>query len=224
MNKNPLIIVIGAYGSGKSEYSINLAKKMKKAGKDKVSLADLDVVNPYFRSRDAQELLEKEGIDVIAPESSYGTADLPMISPRVRGAINDLNKTVILDVGGDPTGCKTLGRFEEEIKNREYEMILVVNTKRPFTSSAQEIFEMKSMLEKISRLKISEIVCNANLMEFTDIKLIEEGIAIVQEVAKKENLIFRTYLVMNDIENKYHEQFEGVKKMNLEYFLNKPWE
>ena len=224
MNKNPLIIVIGAYGSGKSEYSINLAKQIKKETNSKVSLADLDVVNPYFRSRDAIETLKKDDIEVIAPETLFKHADLPMISPRVKGAINDASKSVILDVGGDPTGCKALGSFEDDIKKRGYEMILVVNTKRPSTMSVSEIVDMKNLLENISRLNITEIVCNTNLMEYTDVELISEGISIVREVAEKENLAFKNYLVMNDNDNIYPLEINGIKKMVLEYFLAKPWE
>ena len=224
MTQNPLIIVIGAYGSGKSELSINLAIKLKQEGHEKVSLVDLDVVNPYFRSRDVQYLLAQDGIEVISAESGYGLADLPMISPRSKGAINDKSKAVILDVGGDPPGCKVLRRFEDDIKNREYEMIFVVNTKRPFTSAVNEIIEMKEMLESISTLKITEIVCNANLLEQTDINLVSDGVALVKQVAEKEKLLFKNYLVMNDSINFYPDEIDGIKKMNLSYFLSKPWE
>ncbi|HNX03169.1 MAG TPA: hypothetical protein PKM71_05870, partial [Candidatus Cloacimonas sp.] len=109
-----LNIIIGAYGSGKSEFSLHLARSFKNQGLD-VVLADLDVVNPYFRSREMQEEFAVEGIDIIAPEGEYKHSDLPMISPRIKGAIQNPAKTVILDVGGDPAGCRTLGRFEEPI-------------------------------------------------------------------------------------------------------------
>ena len=224
MSINKLIIVIGAYGSGKSEYSINLAKQMKMMGKEKISLVDLDVVNPYFRSREVRDLFAKESVEVVAPDSQFDKADLPMISPRVKGVINDLSKTVILDVGGDPAGCRALGRFIDDINQRPYEMVFVVNTKRPFTSDFKGIVEMKTMLENISKLKITEIVCNTNLMEFTDLEMISEGIVIIKEVAEKEGILFRTYLTMDDKENKYPAEIDGVKKMDLEYFLAKPWE
>ncbi len=96
--KNDLIVVIGAYGSGKSEYSINLARKFSEQG-EKVTLVDLDVVNPYFRSRDVREKFEEHGITVIAPEGEFKHADLPMLSPRIMGAVQNLNEIVILDVG-----------------------------------------------------------------------------------------------------------------------------
>ena len=229
MNNNSMIIIIGAYGSGKSEYAINLAKQMyfsldKEADNRTISLIDLDIVNPYFRSRDVKEEFEKEGIEVIAPESKFHSADMPMLSPMIKGTILNKEKTVIIDVGGDPVGCRALARFEDDIKTREYTMQLVVNTKRPFTSNKEEIIKMKDMLEYTSKLKVSELICNTNLMELTDEKLVNEGIEIIREVAISEGLLFKKYIVLDDKENKYPEVISGIKKVNIEYFLRKPWE
>ena len=120
--ENKLIVVIGAFGSGKSEYSINLAKEIKEC-KDNVTLVDLDVVNPYFRSRDVREKFHQEDIEVIAPEGEYKHADLPMISPRIMGAVQNYDKTVILDVGGDPAGCRALARFIPNIRKEDMKCI-----------------------------------------------------------------------------------------------------
>ncbi|MBT5420354.1 MAG: hypothetical protein HOK80_05640, partial [Candidatus Cloacimonetes bacterium] len=182
--KNKLIVVIGAYGSGKSEYSINLAREFSQNG-EKVTLVDLDVVNPYFRSRDVREKFEEKGITVIAPDGEFKHADLPMLSPRIMGVVQNNNEVVILDVGGDPAGCRTLARYVANINKRGYEMHLVINTKRPFTSDAEGIIEMLEMLQFASKLKVSEFVCNTNLMEYTTADIIEEGIAIIEEIAKK---------------------------------------
>lgn len=218
-----LYIIIGAYGSGKSEYSINLARSLNVDG-NKVSLADLDVVNPYFRSRDVRAEFAQEKIDVIAPEGEYSHADLPMISPRIKGAIEDTSRTVILDVGGDPAGCRTLGRFWDAINQRGYRMYLVINTSRPFTSNSSEILAMIQMLENSSKLKISELICNTNLMEYTDQKLVEEGIDIVQEVAEKLGLSFEEYLVLDAYQDRVPDGLRGKKRRVLRYTSKKPWE
>lgn len=220
---NELYIVIGAFGSGKSEYSIHLARKLNNEGHD-VVLADMDVVNPYFRSRDVRDEFALIGIDVIAPEGAYKHADLPMLSPRIKGAIENRNKTVILDVGGDPAGCRTLGRFETSIKTRGYQMLHVVNTRRPFTSTAEEILVMKQQLEFTSRLKISEFICNTNLMEDTTPELVQEGLKIVAEAALQANLPFRTYLVLSLYESRVPDGLEGKKREVMAYTLSKPWE
>ncbi len=247
MKTNPLLIVIGAYGSGKSEYAINLAKIYKSLNKDNqdnnfITLVDMDIVNPYFRSRDVRDEFAKESIEVIAPEGHFSHADLPMLSPKIKGVINDLSKTVILDVGGDPAGCKVLGRFAEDIQRRGYEMHFVINTKRPFTADYYDIVNMKNMLESTSKLQITELICNTNLMQFTTLDIISEGISIIEEVAKNEDIKFSKYLVLENkqtvhkfdsdttaqtsdtsLEN-YPDSLLGKDKMILKYYLKKPWD
>ncbi|MDD4156696.1 MAG: hypothetical protein PHY08_09010 [Candidatus Cloacimonetes bacterium] len=245
MKINPLIIIIGAYGSGKSEYAINLAKKYKLSNKQQedllVSLVDMDIVNPYFRSRDVREEFAKEGIEVVAPEGHFSHADLPMLSPKIKGVINDYSKAVFLDVGGDPAGCRVLARFSDDIKQRGYEMHFVINTKRPFTSDYYDIINMKTMLETTAKLKVTELICNTNLMQFTTLEIVTEGIKTIQEVANNENLLFDKYLVLenkqtehqfdkdstgkiSDTKIDFPEMLMGKKKIVLEYFLKKPWD
>ena len=221
--KNKLIIVIGAFGSGKSEYAINLAKEYKKTGEE-VFLIDLDVVNPYFRSRDVRERFAAEGITVIAPEGAFKHADLPMLSPRIMGAVQNLNSTVILDVGGDPAGCRTLARYVENINKRGYEMHFVINTRRPFTSSEAEIKTMLHMLEGSANLRITEFICNTNLMDFTDREVVEKGIRIIENVAKELNRKFEKYLVLQKYAEIIPTELSGKKGQLLHYYLNKPWE
>lgn len=220
---NKLIIVIGAYGSGKSEYSINLAKEISLLGKP-VILVDLDVVNPYFRSRDVRDKFSEDGILVIAPEGEFQHADLPMLSPRIMGAVQNIDSTVILDVGGDPAGCRTLARYIENINKRGYEMHLVINTKRPFTSDPNGITEMLDMLRTASKLEITELICNSNLMEHTTSDVIKEGINIVNEVAKKENIKFEIFTVLDKYIENIPERIEGKERKILHYYLSKPWE
>ncbi|MDD3236033.1 MAG: hypothetical protein PHH43_06875 [Candidatus Cloacimonetes bacterium] len=222
MNAN-LYIVIGAFGSGKSEYSIHLARKFNDAGQD-VVLADMDVVNPYFRSRDVREDFADIGINVIAPEGEFKHADLPMISPRIKGAIENYDKTVILDVGGDPAGCRTLGRFVDVINKRGYQMLYVVNTSRPFTSTVDEIITMKQNLEFTSKLKISDFICNTNLMQYTTVTLVEEGIAIIRQAAQLSDAVFNTYLVLNAYEAIIPDGLCGLQREVMHYTLKKPWE
>lgn len=218
-----LYIIIGAYGSGKSEYSIHLARELKDTGKD-VVLVDMDVVNPYFRTRDVRDEFAKIGIEVVAPEGAFSHADLPMISPRIMGMIQNPDKTVILDVGGDPAGCRTLGRFVDEIKIRGYRMQLVVNTKRPFTSNVEEIATMLNMLEFSSKLKVTELVCNTNLMEYTSAKIVEEGIRITQEAAELLKLEFNHYTVLDEYAERVPDGLLGKTRLVMTYMLKKPWE
>ena len=222
MNK-PLYIVIGAYGSGKSEFSLHLAQSLN-TPEHEVVLADMDVVNPYFRSRDVQEEFAALGIEVIAPEGQFKHADLPMLSPRIKGAIENPAKTVILDVGGDPAGCRTLGRFVDAASLRGYEMLFVVNTFRPFTSSVEEVLRMKDQLEFASKLKITEFVCNNNLMEHTTPEVVEQGIGILAECSRLTGLPFRRCLVLDAHADVVPDGLGGKERLVMAYTLKKPWE
>ncbi|MCF7858660.1 MAG: zeta toxin family protein [Candidatus Cloacimonetes bacterium] len=220
---NKLIVVIGSYGSGKSEYSINLAKEFSDQG-NSVTLVDLDVVNPYFRSRDVREQFRQEGITVIAPEGEFQHADLPMLSPRIMGAVQNKKSNIILDVGGDPAGCRTLARYVENIKKRGYEMHFVINTKRPFTSDLNGILEMLQMLRSASKLEVTELICNTNLMEFTTMDILKMGIELIDLVAEHEKIKFDTFTVLESNLTKIPEHIMGKTRKKLKYFLSKPWE
>ncbi|MCF7920747.1 MAG: hypothetical protein K9N06_12610 [Candidatus Cloacimonetes bacterium] len=221
--KIEIIIIIGAYGSGKSEYSINYAWQMQNLGIP-VSLVDLDVVNPYFRSREVRSQFINTGIEMVAPDAEFNHADQPMLTPRIMGAVQDLSRQVILDVGGDPAGCRTLARYVNNIKLRGYELKFVINTSRPFTSDYKGIVEMLENLEYSSKLKVTELICNTNLMQFTDENLVTAGINLIDEVAQKQNLKFTDYLVMDKFVSQIPDGIAGKKRVIMNYYLNKPWE
>jgi hypothetical protein len=122
------IVIVGDYGSGKTEFALNLAKTM--AGGQGLTLVDLDIVNPYFRSREATELLESLGVEVVY-NRDYRTADLPALSPRIDAVLSGPG-TVILDVGGDG-GAVVLGRYRHQLLRQQAEVWQVVNCLRPFT-------------------------------------------------------------------------------------------
>lgn len=216
-------IIIGAYGSGKSEFAVNYAWQKRQKEK-KVALVDMDVVNPYFRSREIKGFFAENDIELVAPEGEYIHSHLPMLSPRIMGAVEDFQNCVILDVGGDPAGCRTLARYIENIKKRGYSLKAVINTSRPFTSDYDGIMQMLENLEFSSRLKITELVCNTNLMEFTDEATVLAGVKLLDEIARDKNLKFENYLVMDRFADIVPNGLLGKKRIVLQYFLNKPWE
>jgi hypothetical protein len=165
-----------------------------------------------------------EGIEVIAPDGEFRHADLPMISPRIKGAIENLGQTVILDVGGDPAGCRTLGRFVDVIEARGFEMLFVVNSFRPFTTNVEEVIQMKGMLEFSSKLKITEFVCNNNLMEDTDAAIVSQGIELLQECSDRTGIRFERYLVLEEYSGLVPAGLGGKQRLVMSYTLKKPWE
>jgi hypothetical protein len=130
-------VIIGHYGSGKTEFAVNYALKLAEEGK-KVAIADLDVVNPYFRSREKAEMMEAKGIKVIASSINAPAIDVPAISAAVLVPFQDKSVEGILDVGGDPAGARVLGRYQAEFKKNEYDMFCVINANRPETDTAEK--------------------------------------------------------------------------------------
>jgi len=214
-----LIIIIGAYGSGKSEYSANLAKNMGKA-----TIIDMDIMNPYFRTRELQGEFASLGIEIIAPPGAFKNTEIPMLSPRIRGSLMDPKKDIILDVGGNPQGMKVLGRYKQIIKKRGYDLRLVLNTRRPSSSDIRGIRNMFDEFEKISGLKITSVISNTHLMEHTNQSIIKEGIAIIDTAMKGKNIKFENFLVLEKYQKNVDEKILGKKKIVMNYYLSKPWE
>ena len=185
--KSKIYITVGHYGSGKTEYSVNFALALAKKH-DKVFLVDLDIVNPYFRSNDARELLESQGITVIAPDYAGTNVDIPALPADVMRIFNVEDAAIVIDVGGDDDGAIALGRYKQFFDSADYEMSLVVNTRRPLSGTVEEIVEMKQNIEYASRLNVTNIIADTNLGEETTKEIIEEGYFLIEKAAKQMNL------------------------------------
>ncbi|HHU24301.1 MAG: ATP-binding protein [Bacilli bacterium] len=185
--KAPLIIIIGHYGSGKSEFSVNLA--IKKARDHNVCLADLDIVNPYFRSREARAFLSNHNIEVISDTyNSTKGLDMPYLSPAIQGRIAKRDKFLILDCGGDPNGIKVLKQFRDLIYDTPYEMWMIVNIFRPETSKTVDIISMYHALQASSGLRITGFINNSNLLRHTSVKDMLYANQIMQEVVEQTRI------------------------------------
>ena len=177
-----IILFTGNYGSGKTEVAVNYALWLAKQDR-RVKLADLDLVNPYFRSREAREPLEAAGVKVIAPEGGYHHADLPILLPEVRGLIEHPDEFTILDVGGDDVGATVLSALTDVFRKQTYEMYFVANRNRPFTDTVEGCLKIMAEVEKASRLHISAVVGNTHLMDETTQPIIKEGIDFTEKVS-----------------------------------------
>ncbi len=172
------LVIVGAYGSGKTEFALNLAKQM--AANESLVLVDLDIVNPYFRSRDATELLESLGVEVVY-NRDFRDADLPALSARTDTVVAG-TETVIIDVGGDD-GARVLGRYKAHLIKNQAEIWMVVNCFRPFTADAAGIISTARRIEAKSGLKITALVNNSNLGRETTAEHVRQGAAIVSGAA-----------------------------------------
>lgn len=184
---NGIVIICGNYGSGKTETAVNLAAKSRIEGKA-VKIADLDLVNPYFRTREARGFLEDLGVEVVLPDKRYMHADLPILAPAVAGMIQDPAELTILDAGGDDVGVTVLAALGDFLSKRDVHMIQVINPFRPFTQTIEGCIQIKEEIEASSKLKITGLVSNANLIDETTPEHIIEGYHFIREVSKTTGL------------------------------------
>ena len=182
LNLNGVIIIVGNYGSGKSEVAVNLAVHNRRAGRS-VRIADLDLVNPYFRTREARRPLAALGIELILPPERYLHADLPILDPAVAGAVLAPGDITILDVGGDGVGATVLAALADAFRNRPPRMLQVVNPYRPFTETLQGCQQIRAQIESAARMTVDGLVGNANLMDETSARHIYEGYQFVRDLA-----------------------------------------
>ena len=200
MNNSRLKIIIGAYGSGKSEVSVNLALNMRKTNPDhKVLLADLDIVNPFYRSSDAAKVLEDNDIRLISPMYANSNVDAPVLSGEVYVIFDNDEYMGVFDIGGEDMGATILGSMKTRLDNTDAELIMAVNTRRPFTSTADEIIIMASELQEASKMKITGFINNTNILEQTTASDILEGEKILLEVQEKTGIPVVMTTVMNGV-------------------------
>lgn len=182
-----IVIISGNYGSGKTEVAINLAAYRKNQGID-VRVADLDIVNPYFRTREARNQLAELGIEVVLPPEQYMQADLPIISRSVSGLIRHPSALTILDVGGNDVGAMVLASLADAFQCALYTMLQVVNPFRPDTQSLEGVMQMKHEIEKASRLSISGWIGNANLIDESTTETVLTGYAFMKKLCESTEL------------------------------------
>ncbi|MBR4495397.1 MAG: hypothetical protein IKP14_11915 [Clostridiales bacterium] len=200
MNNSRLKIIIGAYGSGKSEVSVNLALNMRKDFTDrKVLLADLDIVNPFYRSSDAAKVLEDNDIRLISPMYANSNVDAPVLSGEVYVIFDNDEYMGVFDIGGEDMGATILGSMKTRLDNTDAELIMAVNTRRPFTSTADEIIIMASELQEASKMKITGFINNTNILEQTTASDILEGEKILLEVQEKTGIPVVMTTVMDGV-------------------------
>lgn len=185
--KGGLHIIVGNYGSGKTEVSVNLSVLWKRAGLG-VSIVDLDLVNPYFRTREVKGVLSAMGIHVVLPPDQYLHADLPILSPSVAGLIRQQDQLTILDVGGNDVGAIVLSSLADAFKNKGYRMYQVVNPFRPFTDSIEGCLKIKSEIESASKLTVNGFIGNANLIDDTTETDVYKGYEFMKALSGKTGI------------------------------------
>lgn len=220
---NRIVAVVGHYGSGKTNLAVNLALDMKAGGQD-VTLVDLDIVNPYFRSADFRSLMETRGIGMIAPVYANSNLDIPALTGELDGAL-DTEKQLVLDVGGDDAGATALGRYSGAIaENGGCELIYVVNRYRYLTQNAADACEILDGIERTSRLKVTGIVNNSHLTDTTTAEQVAESIGYAKEIADIRGLPLLFTAVTRGLYEKTRALAPNEELYPVDIYVKKPWE
>jgi len=214
-------VFTGHFGSGKTEIAINYALKLNEEGK-KVAIADLDIVNPYFCTRDQTEYLEEKGIKVIATPKEFSNAELGTVPLNTLTVFNDKTYEVVLDVGGDDQGAVALGQYNKYFREEDYDMYFVINTTRPLTNDADSIIQYIDEIQRASRLKVKYLINNTNLSYETTVDMIKEGFEIVKEVSEKINIPIAFTAVREDLVSQVKEEI-GENIFPIKIFMLPPW-
>lgn len=182
-----LSIVTGHYGCGKTNLTVNLALALAQAG-EKVTIVDLDIVNPYFRTADFRQKLEDNGIRLLAPIYAGTNLDVPALPPEIQSVFSQPDGYILIDVGGDDAGAIALGQFSSRIKAGGYAMYYLLNQRRFLTHSAAEAASLLPEIEAAARLKATHLINNTNLGPDTTRELAEESNQFAMEVSRLTGL------------------------------------
>ena len=205
MEHKRLTLFAGHYGSGKTNIAVNYALLLAKEGKD-VVIADLDIVNPYFRTKDSAAVLEAAGVKLISPQFANTNVDLPALPAEAYRLVQDKSIYGIMDIGGDDRGAYALGRYVPTLKEENnYRMVFVANASRPLTRTPEEALEVMREIEEACGLQFTDIINNTNLASETT----PETILNSQDYITKLSEISGLPVFATSAETKVAAQLEG---------------
>ena len=188
MENKRLTLFAGHYGSGKTNVALNFAYRVRSMGYETV-IADIDTVNPYFRTKDSEAELKAAGIELIASEFAGSNVDLPALPAAMYDIIFDSDKHAVIDIGGDDRGAFALGRYTPEIlRENNYNMLMVINMYRPLTRTPEDTIEILHEIEAASGIPFTGLVNNSNLGPFTDIRTLTDSFEYAKTVSEKSGL------------------------------------
>lgn len=215
-----LTFLVGHYGSGKTELSINLACQLASAG-NAVSLADLDVTNPYFRSREKELLLKQRGVELIASSQACANADVPSMPLNLNALLQADETYGILDIGSDSSGAKVLARYQTAIRMQDYQVLLILNANRPQTGTAEQAVHSLKNIEAATGLNISGLINNTHLCQNTTQEDICCGAQLAAEVSALTSIPIVCHAAARHMA-------DGLKLNEpvfpIDLYMNNPWE
>lgn len=222
-NNKRITIITGHFGSGKTEFSINYGKYLSKEETRRVCLIDLDIINTYFRLRDQQDHFEKDGIQVISTAFKVTTLDIPALDPAIEGAIVDKSKRVIIDVGGNPSGARALGRYNHVLDMVGYEQVFVVNANRPETQTPEQVIEFIERTQNQSQTKISLLVNSTHMLKNTSVDDILKGEKLLREVSEKTGIPIWCTVVLENLVDEVKKLDSTINIFPIKLYFRDDW-
>ena len=199
MKHKRLTLFAGHYGSGKTNIAVNYAMQLAKEGKS-VCIADLDIVNPYFRTADSAAQLQEAGIELICSAFANSNVDLPALPAEAYRLVQDKSTYAVMDIGGDDRGAYALGRYVPSIlEENNYRMVFVANCYRPLTRTPQEALEVMREIENACGLTFTDIVNNSNLGSETTAQTVLDSLDYIQELCAISKLPLFAHTVKADL-------------------------
>lgn len=216
-------IFAGHYGSGKTNVAVNYALAAANSGK-KVSLSDLDIVNPYFRSKDSERVLSDAGIKFISSEYANSNVDVPALPADAYSIVDDKSTFAVVDVGGDDRGAMALGRYVPGIiAENDYEMLFVVNMYRPLTRDAQSAAEVMREIEDAAKLQFTGIVNNSNIGDETGVNDVLASLDYADEISKMCGIPVKMTSVHYDLGDKLAGTGKLQNIFPIKLYIRQTW-
>lgn len=214
-------IFCGHYGSGKTNVAVNYALSLKKHT-DKVSIADLDIVNPYFRTKDSMAVLSEKGIKLISSEYANTNVDVPALPAETYSLLHDKTVSAVIDVGGDDRGALALGRFSEGIlEENNYELFFVINKYRPLTRDASSTLAIMAEIENACHMKFTSIVNNSNIGDETSAEDVLSSIKYANEISERANIPIKMTTVKKALYEPLSSKIDNL--MPIELYVRQSW-
>lgn len=214
-------IITGHYGTGKTEFAVNLALAMAAEG-ERVMVADLDIVNPYFRSRERRDTLERAGVQLISSSQACSDADVPSLPAELLTIFENRDLRGILDIGGDPVGARVLARFRPKILAEDFQLLYVLNAHRPEVREPENAIAYLRRIEATTGLPCTGIINNTHLCGETTAADIRKGAALAAEVSRQTGIPVLCHVAVERLADQLPDLPETVFPIAIQ--MKKPWE